>query len=206
MTQFAFMNYLAHAYFSFRQPEWLVGNLISDFVKGRLQYDFPPGIQQGIRLHRAIDAFTDDHAATKRAKEVFRPHYRLYAGAFIDVVYDHFLANDPSHFASPDDLKEFAQFAYDTLQEHYDALPERYQQMFYRMREQNWLYNYRERWGMEKSFAGVVYRSRYLEDSATAFELFETHFEKLAGYYQWFATDLIIMLQEWRASAALPGN
>lgn len=203
MTQFAFMNYLAHAYFSFRQPEWLVGNMISDFVKGRLQYDYPAGIQQGIRLHRAIDAFTDQHEATRQAKEIFRPHYRLYAGAFVDVVYDHFLANDPSHFATADDLHVFSQFAYHTLLEYYDVLPERFQQMYYRMREQNWLYNYRERWGMEKSFGGVVYRSRYLEESATAFALFEQHIEQLAVCYQSFVVDLENMLREWKQTAPM---
>jgi len=88
------LNYLAHAYLSFDQPEIIVGNLISDFVKGKKKFDYPPGIQKGIALHRAIDTFTDSHPATKEAKEVFRPHYRLYAGAFIDVAYDHFLAND----------------------------------------------------------------------------------------------------------------
>lgn len=29
------MNYLAHAYLSFDEPEILVGNMISDFVKGK---------------------------------------------------------------------------------------------------------------------------------------------------------------------------
>ena len=92
------MNYLAHAYFSFNHPEILAGNMISDFVKGKKKYDFPPGIQKGIALHREIDAFTDIHEATKMAKEIFRPHYRLYSGAFIDVVYDYFLANDKTVF------------------------------------------------------------------------------------------------------------
>jgi acyl carrier protein phosphodiesterase len=27
-----------------------------------------------------IDTFTDEHPATKEAKEFFRPHYRLYSG------------------------------------------------------------------------------------------------------------------------------
>ncbi len=51
------MNYLAHAYLSFHDPEVLVGNMISDFVKGKKQYDYPDGIQKGIRLHRIIDLF-----------------------------------------------------------------------------------------------------------------------------------------------------
>src|SRR4029077_7560850 len=76
------MNYLAHAYLSFNQSEILVGNMISDFVKGKRKFDYPSGIQKGIDLHRAIDQFTDQHSATKEAKEFFRPDYRLYAGAF----------------------------------------------------------------------------------------------------------------------------
>jgi acyl carrier protein phosphodiesterase len=39
------MNYLAHAYLSFNDPEILVGNMISDFVKGKKKFDFPLRIQ-----------------------------------------------------------------------------------------------------------------------------------------------------------------
>ena len=92
------MNYLAHAYLSFNHPEILVGNIISDFVKGKKKFDYPEGIQKGIHLHRLIDAYTDTHPATARAKEIFRPHYRLYSGAVMDVLYDHFLAIDPGEF------------------------------------------------------------------------------------------------------------
>jgi acyl carrier protein phosphodiesterase len=83
---------------SFNDPEILVGNLISDFVKGKKKFDFPAGHPDGIALHRAIDTFTDTHEATKKAKEFFRPHYRLYAGALVDVIFDHFLAVDETEF------------------------------------------------------------------------------------------------------------
>ena len=53
------MNYLAHAFLSFQQPDILVGNMISDFVKGKSKFTYTPGIQKGIMLHRAIDQFTD---------------------------------------------------------------------------------------------------------------------------------------------------
>ncbi len=80
------MNYLAHAYLSFNEPEILVGNMISDFVKGKKQFDFAETIHKGIVLHRSIDAFTDEHEITKQAKEIFKPAVGLYAGAFVDVV------------------------------------------------------------------------------------------------------------------------
>ena len=63
------MNYLAHAYLSFNRPGILVGNMISDFVKGKKKYDYPPDILSGIDLHRAIDDFTDMHPVTKSAKQ-----------------------------------------------------------------------------------------------------------------------------------------
>ena len=92
------MNYLAHAYLSFNDPEILLGNMISDYVKGRKKFDYGPGILKGIMLHRAIDTFTDQHPVTKTAMKFFKPAYGLYAGAFVDVVYDHFLALDENEF------------------------------------------------------------------------------------------------------------
>ena len=67
------MNYLAHAYLSFNHPEIVVGNMISDFVKGKKKFDYSEGIQKGITFHRAIDEFTDSHPTTKKAKEFLRP-------------------------------------------------------------------------------------------------------------------------------------
>jgi acyl carrier protein phosphodiesterase len=80
------MNYLAHAYLSFEDTDVLAGNMMSDYVKGKTQYNYPPAVQRGIRLHRAIDAFTDQHEATRNIAALFKPHYRLYAGAFTDIV------------------------------------------------------------------------------------------------------------------------
>ena len=92
------MNYLAHAYLSFEITDITVGNMISDFVKGKQKLDYPAAIQQGITLHRAIDSFTDSHAVTRQAKSYFKEAYGLYAGPLVDVAYDHFLANDPLRF------------------------------------------------------------------------------------------------------------
>ena len=100
------MNFLAHAYLSFDHPEILVGNLISDFVKGKKKFDYSEQVQHGIALHRAIDTFTDFHQATQIAKQVFRADYRLYSGAFMDIVYDHFLANDDNEFSDKNKLLE----------------------------------------------------------------------------------------------------
>jgi len=184
-----FINFLAHAYLSFNDPEILVGNMISDFVKGKKQFDFPPGIQKGIALHRAIDTFTDAHETTRKAKEFFRPHYRLYAGAFVDVIFDHFLAADETEFIEPS-LHDFSLQVYSSLDKHEQWLPERFALMFPYMKEHNWLYNYRTRRGAGKSLGGVVRRAAYLTESETAFRLFEEHYQLLQLCYRHFWEEL----------------
>jgi acyl carrier protein phosphodiesterase len=184
------MNLLAHAHLSFNQPQILVGNMISDFVKGKKQFDYPEGVQKGIKLHRAIDNFTDTHAVTQQVKLIFKPHYRLYAGAFADVVYDHFLASDSGYFVNDNNLKEFSATVYKTLEENITLLPEIFKKMLPPMIEHNWLYNYKNKWGIEKSFAGIVRRAVYIDESAVAYELFNEHYETIKLLYQAFYPDL----------------
>lgn len=176
------MNYLAHAYLSFNQPAVLAGNLFSDFVKGKQQLSFPDEVRKGIILHRAIDAFTDDHAANKQAANIFKPYYRLYSAAFIDVAYDHFLANDLQQFTD-DSLSQFSKEVYTSMDDYLEVFPERFKVMYPYMKQQNWLYNYRSRLGIERSFAGLVRRSAYMTESDTAFKIFEDNYDALQVYY-----------------------
>jgi acyl carrier protein phosphodiesterase len=180
------MNYLAHAYLSFGIPAITVGNLISDFVKGKQKFTYPAAIQQGIVLHRAIDTFTDTHPITRQAKAFFREPYGLYAGPLVDVAYDHFLANDPVIT----DLKSFAQHTYAQIQENEAFLPERFARMFFYMRTQDWLYNYRHRQGILDSFIGLSRRAAYMGSAEAAGRLFETHFTQLQACYGEFFPEL----------------
>lgn len=184
------MNYLAHAHLSFNYPEIVVGNMISDFIKGKKQFDYPAVIQKGIRLHRAIDNFTDTHPATQQMKLFFKPQYRLYAGAFADVAYDHFLANDSSVFTTDDALKQFAAATYQILENNFTVLPEGFQKMLPYMIEHNWLYHYKTRWGIQKSFAGLARRARYLPETDIAFQIFNDHYDAMQLIYLDFYPDI----------------
>jgi acyl carrier protein phosphodiesterase len=193
------VNYLAHAYLSFNNPEVLVGNMISDFVKGKKKLDYPPGIQLGITLHRAIDQFTDEHAATKKAKQVFQPHYRLYSAALVDVIYDHFLAIDQLEFPGLS-LQAFAQQVYNHLNHYADVFPLPFANLFPYMKQYDWLYNYRQPAGIQRSFEGLARRALYMTEGATAFTIFQKHYPYLQQCYREFFPSLkefsLISLQQ----------
>ena len=185
------MNYLAHAYLSFNQPEVLVGNIISDFIKGKKQFDYSPTIQKGIRLHRAIDIFTDSHPIIKEASQYLKPAVGAYSGAFIDIAFDHFLAKDDSIFGSPSTLYNFAQGTYSILDQYEPCFPDGFKIRFPSMKQHNWLYNYQFKEGIEKSFASLARRATYLTSSESCFQLFENHYEIINHYYKVFFPELI---------------
>ncbi|GAA4744053.1 ACP phosphodiesterase [Flavisolibacter ginsenosidimutans] len=179
------MNYLAHAYLSFNEPHILVGNMISDFVKGRQKSLYAASVQKGIQLHRFIDAFTDDHPVTAKAKQIFRPQYRLYSGPIMDVVYDHFLASDENVFPN-DSLLSFTHGVYQTLEEETIHLPQRFLPVLTYMKMENWLYHYRTTDGIYKSLRGLIRRAAFISDSQPALELLLKHYDELRNYYEEF--------------------
>ncbi|MBL7696721.1 MAG: DUF479 domain-containing protein [Chitinophagaceae bacterium] len=182
------MNYLAHAYLSFGDVEVLTGNLISDFVKGKKKFEYPARILAGINLHRAIDEFTDDHEVNKTVSKIFRPFYGLYSSAFLDVIYDHFLALELA--AGVDNFEEFTHSVYRGIEKFRHLFPPAFNNIFPFMKQHNWLFNYQFSWGIEKSLEGLVHRAAYMTESATAFRLFNERYDEFKAAYQAFFPSL----------------
>lgn len=185
------MNYLAHAYLSNGDALLLTGNMIGDHVKGQKALDaFPEGIARGIRLHRKIDAFTDEHPSVGRAKVWFREPYHLYAGAILDSLWDHFLANDPSCFASEAALADFAQATYALLEETAAWHPPQFATYLPYMKEHNWLYHYRTLRGARRSLGGLERRAAHIAPIEEAYNIFVGRYYQLAQCYYELMDDL----------------
>jgi acyl carrier protein phosphodiesterase len=186
------MNYLGHAYLSFGNADTLCGNMIGDFVKGTIALQhYPIPIRKGIELHRKIDTYTDIHPSIAQAKEIFRPHYHLYAGAIVDTVLDHFIANDEHLFTDAAALDNFASRTYAQLTSHREFFPERFVPYYESMLQHNWLVHYRTEAGLKQSLGGLMRRSKHIEEIETAFDLLIEHRQRLSTYYTSFISDVI---------------
>ena len=106
-------------------------------------------------------------------------------GAFVDIVYDHFLANDPYEFEEGA-LAEFSQNTYRQLAPFQNDFPEKFQRFFYYMQMQDWLFNYRSTQGIHNSFRGLCHRAKYIHDAEPVFEAFLTYYEELKMTYEFF--------------------
>ena len=85
------MNYLAHILIAHETDTHIVGNFMGDFVKGSDLSGFAPDIIQAIRLHRAVDSYTDSHSQVRELAQSFPTNIRRYAGICLDVYFDHLL-------------------------------------------------------------------------------------------------------------------
>ena len=189
------MNFLAHSYLSFSE-EQLVGNMIADFVKNRDVARLPESIQKGIKLHRAIDTFTDAHPLIHEAKAPFRPLVRLYSGAFVDVAFDYFLANDTTE-NSQCEWQEHSQRVYAVLRRYEEFLPEVFKKVLDKMQQDDWLYNYRNEWGIEYSFRNVVNKAQFLDKTINVFLAFLANKDFLREKYEIFFPEIKSFAQDF---------
>lgn len=183
------MNYLAHAYLSFNNPEILLGNLIADFLRGKQGAIYSEQIQKGIQIHQEIDNFTDHHPVNIQAKKIFQQSTGRYSASFLDIAYDHFLSTSKT-FQPDTNLQIFAKNCYETLSENKQILPDRSKKLFEYMIAENWLYNYREKELIRKSFERLSIRAQYLNSDNNAYQDFLKRYADLESAFNDFFPDL----------------
>ncbi len=130
-------------------------------------YEFPPLITEGIKLHREIDFFTDSHPLVSQSKDKLRTRHGHYSGVVVDVFYDHFLAANWSSYHSLN-LEEYADNIYKLLSDHFDQLPQGAQIMLPYMIKENWLVNYGNIDGIDKTCKGIGNRTKFKSNMADA--------------------------------------
>jgi acyl carrier protein phosphodiesterase len=151
------MNHLAHLFLAREGTESLIGNLAGDFVKGPLGDRFTPGIREGIRQHRSIDAFTDSHPSAGEFRRLLVPTHGHYARVIADMFFDHFLARRFDEYAG-EPLESFLARTFATIDPHQDVLPGTLRMIYPRIRDDGWLQSYREIDSIRGALRGIARR------------------------------------------------
>lgn len=153
------MNFLAHIYLSGDDEELKIGNFVADSVKGKKYLSFPPKVQQGIILHRAIDTYTDIHPVVRKSVHRLFPTYSHYSTVIVDILYDHYLAANWKDYSTVP-LNLYVQDFYDLLNKNHEILPVKVQQFLPFMIRDNWLLNYATIEGIGKILSQMNQRTQ----------------------------------------------
>jgi len=137
------VNFLAHFHLAWPDEGLVAGGLEGDYFKGPLPGTLPPSLERGVKLHRAIDAYTDGHPIIGQLRRDLPPGLRRYAGILIDLSFDHYLSLHWSQFSAIP-LGDFNQGVYRTLTSHEGDLSEGARRMVTRLVEYDVLNLYLE--------------------------------------------------------------
>ncbi len=152
------MNYLAHFHLAWPDEALVIGGLEGEFFKGRLEPlkpdALPDSLIPGVKLHRAIDAFTDQHVALNTLREQFPQGVRRYAGILIDLAFDHYLSKHWADFAALE-LERFTNEVYRLLHRDAPLLSPSAQRMASRLVDYDVLSRYRD-WEMVHATAARI--------------------------------------------------
>ncbi len=184
------MNFVAHQYLSFHQPEIQIGNLYGEIVRGKDYLDYSGDLQKGILLHRQIDTFTDSHEAVKNSTRKFHKRFGKYAPVIVDVLYDYLLIMNWETY-SKQSYKDFVHECYDLFRLHYEEFPPQLQYIVKHLLQHDWFHNYSTLEGIGKTLQGLSQRSKFLNNMGEAVNEFQEHQQDLENDFSIFFPELV---------------
>lgn len=199
------LNFLAHLHIAERCQSHALGNLLGDFVKGPDLDAYPANVQQGIRLHRYVDATTDRHPALTSLRQLFPPDLKRYAPICLDLFWDHILGEHWERYhAVP--LHRFTQVKYQELHQQIleldPRLPStlRVSSLVARMTAQDWLTHYTDIEVVSLALERIGQRLKKPVALQASVPVLRRHHAALIETFDLFYPELISRASYWSAS------
>jgi acyl carrier protein phosphodiesterase len=183
------LNLLGHLYLSQNESaEARLFNLLGDRFKGNQFSSFTEEAQKGIRMHRDIDHFMDNHPLVSQLKLELSTHLPKVSGIALDIFFDYLLASNWSLYHAQD-LDSFLDHFFIEIAEPSPLTPNEYAPWIRNLQENKYIHRYYD-------FESVVAISEHLhrklkfkteiDISPIIFYTFET---KIRSVFEEYITD-----------------
>lgn len=154
------MNHLAHLYLAPDSELHRIGSLLGDFARGLDPQTLQIQLYEGLRHHRSVDAFTDQHPDVIASKRLFSSQRRRFAGVALDILYDHYLLRHWHRF-SEIPVDDFIDQVYDELARHQSKMPEKMQTVTAQIVRHDWFRSYQDLGNIGYALDRVASRIRF---------------------------------------------
>lgn len=183
------MNFLAHLLTGDNGETMLVGSFAGDFCRGRLE-GHRAELQAGIRLHRMIDGYAEDHRSFSLIRARLRPSVGLYAPVAADMLIDHLLARDWKRWVGHEQLNRFAERSGAVLLDRRTWLPREGERIAGMMVAGRWLESYARQDGIRTALERMSMRTRGNVRLSDALDELDRHEAEISQAVDEFLNDL----------------
>ena len=188
------MNYLAHLFLSCEIEDHLIGNFIADSIKRPEGLSFSDTILEGVKLHKMIDEFTDNHKKVKQSTHRVMYHHHKYSSVIIDIWYDHILAKNWEAYSN-ESLRSFADRMYGILRRRVEDMPAKMQLNLPKMAANDWLMKYAHLEGMNEMFLRLETRVSRPEFVEGALDIYRKVEKELESDFKQFFPELMAFVK-----------
>jgi acyl carrier protein phosphodiesterase len=195
------VNFLAHCLIpdlaiDGRYPELIAGGFFGDFVKGAVRDDLPHDLANGVRLHRRLDAFSNQLHGIRQSCDRFPGELRRFAPIFVDVIADYLLARNWGHFR-PEPLPRFSATAYAAIAPHVDLLPDAGRRFFEHARTHDLFARYGERETLHGALASIARRLGRVHLAAPTIARVDDVLAELDADFMAYFPELVLHAGDW---------
>ncbi len=155
-------------------------------MRGQELAEHPTEVRLGIRLHRAIDAFTDGHPAFVSSRRRIEGSMRRFSGVLVDVFYDHFLLRRFAELTNDENPTVFAQGTYAMLRQHRALLRGEIAVHLDRMIENRWLEKAQDLAGVRAVLRRITMRSKRGFELERGADELERNYDAMAADFDMF--------------------
>lgn len=194
------MNFLGHLYFSNNDVQLQYANLFGDFVKGTDFSNFPIKIQEGIHLHRTIDNYIDHHPVVLELLHKLYPELPKIAGIAVDLYFDHLLALKWENYHDLP-LRTFVNHFYNAEIENREHYTTPFLITIERMKQYDWLFQYRTVEGLERVCNGLSHRISFDNALINGVEVFQKHEEAITAAFYIYMNDATVFFKNYFETA-----
>ncbi len=188
------LNFLGHAFFSPKDERIILGNVLGDTYKGRVEkLDVSKETKRGIVLHRKIDSFGDSLKEFSLGKSKLK-NFGLYSGVILDVFFDFFLAKY-FHLYSKISLEDFENYIYNSIKNNHVELNPKGENLFYYMNNGKWLSSYKNIHMIEEVLYRIGKRTKSKCNFEDAIKILNDNYD---FYYNIFNKYMKKMMEEFK--------
>lgn len=184
------MNYLAHAFLSPDDPLILMGNLWGDLIKPKDAAQLHESVIKGVQLHKAIDAFTDQHEGVNEIVHLLRSSQGKYTPVVVDVLMDFILSKFWNNYHD-DDLVQYCQSVYHVVDTYLHFIPDRLHVRIGRMYQNRWLESCAGRERMVMTLQMLSKRASFENNIPAAMGAYDLHQQHIDALFIQFFDDLV---------------
>ena len=176
------MNLIAHIHLAGSNEDWIVGNMVADFIRGKEKFNFTPTEIEGIDIHRFIDYFTDHHVLVEKAIEFIKPVHKKYSPVIMDIFFDYVLTNNWAHFSN-ESLVDFSKKRYEILERKYDTFPDNLTNLLRHLISEDWIIATSTEDYLRKTMARMDKRTSFPSKFEESVDLLLEHYESITELF-----------------------